>query len=378
MKIVSQRNQGKAAALNYGYRIATTSIVVAIDADTRLLSPDTLGLLVRHFEDPQVGAVAGNVKVINRRNLLARLQAIEYITSQNLDRRAFETIDAIPVVPGALGAWRKEAVAAAGGLSSETLAEDADLTFSVLRAGYRIVYEEDAIALTQAPQAVRQFMRQRFRWIFGMLQTAWKHRDAVWQGKAIGVVGVPYILIFGTLLSLMAPAADLLLVMGIVGIVDDLIQRPAEVVDPAWLHAIVFYVIYLASDLALSVLAFILEPREPKRLLFWTVFQRFFYRQLLYVVTFRAIFVALTGRMAGWHKLVRISPAAQGGEAIRADSRVVELQWRGPERRALEPARHRLQGEREGPPSDRGAWAQEGRAVEFECLPGGPTNSIVV
>ena len=333
VRIVSQGNQGKAAALNHGYRIAPTSIVVAIDADTRLAS-DAIGLLVRHFEDSQVGAVSGNVKVINRRNLLARLQALEYIVSQNLDRRAFETINAIAVVPGAIGAWRKEAVAAAGGLSSETLAEDADLTFALIRAGYLIVYEEDAIALTQAPQTVRQFLRQRFRWIFGMLQTAWKHRRAVFEGRPIGVVGVPNILLFGTLLPLLAPLADLLLVIAVLGVAADRIQHPMALVDRTWLYAMLFYGVYLASDLVLGIIAFGFEPKERKSLLLWMVFQRFFYRQLLYFVVFRAVFFALTGRLAGWRKVTRILTAVQaGGATRRGDRRVIDLKWEGPERR---------------------------------------------
>ncbi len=109
VRLVRQNNGGKADALNHGIRLIETPVFVAIDADT-IISPDAIGLLVRHFNDDRVGAVAGNVKVGNRRNLLTRIQAIEYITAQNLDRRAFEVLNGIMVVPGSIGAWRTEAV----------------------------------------------------------------------------------------------------------------------------------------------------------------------------------------------------------------------------------------------------------------------------
>jgi len=363
VRIVTQNNQGKAAALNHGYRIARSSIVVAIDADTRLAS-NAIGLLVRHFQDPQVGAVAGNVKVVNRRGFLAKLQTLEYITSQNLDRRAFETINAIAVVPGAIGAWRKQAVIAAGGLSSDTLAEDADLTFAVIRAGYRIVYEEDAMALTQAPQTVQQFLTQRFRWIFGMLQTAWKHRGAVLKGRAIGLFGIPNILLFGTALPLLAPLADLFLVVAVFNIVIDAIHHPTAGVNRTWLYATLLYLLYLMSDVVLAIVAFGFEPRERKGLLLWTVFQRFFYRQLLYFVVIRAVLSALTGRLAVWGKVLRmasrraIDPTWKGLERRRWNRRAIDLKWKGPERRKW----NRRAIDRETPGSDR----RQGRKPSHE------------
>ena len=338
VRIVTQRNQGKAAALNHGYRITTTSIVVAIDGDTRLAS-NAIGLLVRHFQDPEVGAVAGNVKVVNRRGLLAKLQTLEYITSQNLDRRAFETINAITVVPGAIGAWRKEAVLAAGGLASDTLAEDADLTCAVTRAGYRIVYEEDAMAMTQAPHSMQQFLTQRFRWVFGMLQTAWKHRGAVLERRAIGLFGIPNILLFGTALPMLAPLADLFLFVAVFNIAFDAIQHPTAGLNQTWLYATFFYVLYMMSDVVLAIVAFGFEPREYKGLLLWTVFQRFFYRQLLYFVVIRAVLSALTGRLAVWGKMSRtpsrrpIDPSWKAPERRRWDRRAINLKWNGPKRR---------------------------------------------
>ena len=166
VRVFTRPNGGKSAALNFGVAQTRAEIVVALDADT-LFRRDALAKLIRHFADPRVGAVAGNAKVGNRINVLTRWQALEYITSQNLDRRAFDVLNCITVVPGAVGAWRRELIEQAGGFSDLTLAEDADLTLAIRKLGYRVVYEEAAVALTEAPDTVRGFLRQRYRWMYG-------------------------------------------------------------------------------------------------------------------------------------------------------------------------------------------------------------------
>src|SRR5690606_24136428 len=173
VSVVTKPNGGKAAALNYGFSLLDVDVVVAIDGDTVLL-PEAIENLAAHFADAGIAAVAGNAKVGNRVNLLTKWQALEYITAQNLDRRAFELVNCISVVPGAIGAWRRRAVLRAGGFTTDTIAEDADLTLRLIRGGYRVAYEERAIALTEAPETTSQFVTQRFRWMFGMLQVAFK------------------------------------------------------------------------------------------------------------------------------------------------------------------------------------------------------------
>ncbi len=179
---------------------------------TRTSITDAVSKLVRNFVDPRVGAVAGNVKVGNRTRWLTRWQALEYITSQNMEKRAFDLLNCIPVVPGAIGAWRIEAIIAAGGFTSETVAEDTDLTIAIRRAGWRISYDEEAIGYTNAPETADALMRQRFRWTFGTLQSVYKHRDTIgrWKYGTLGWVALPNIFIFQLLLPLFSPAIDLL------------------------------------------------------------------------------------------------------------------------------------------------------------------------
>ncbi|MBI2683350.1 MAG: glycosyltransferase, partial [Acidobacteriales bacterium] len=142
---LTKPNGGKAAAANFGLGHVTEEIFVAIDADT-VIHPDAAAYLVTQFADARIGAIAGNAKVGNRVNVWTRWQALEYITSQNFERRALNAMGAVSVVPGAIGAWRTSAVRAVGGYPSDTVAEDADLTMSLLQAGYRVEYEDRALA----------------------------------------------------------------------------------------------------------------------------------------------------------------------------------------------------------------------------------------
>src|SRR4029079_1246026 len=123
-------------------------------------------------------------------NLLTRWQALEYVTAQNLERKALAALGCITVVPGGAGAWRRAAVDTVGGFPVDTLAEDQDLTMAVQIAGFRVVFDATAIAWTEASATVQALLRQRTRWSFGPLQCLWKHRDAVLRPShgALGMV----------------------------------------------------------------------------------------------------------------------------------------------------------------------------------------------
>ena len=306
VRLVRQRNQGKAEALNHGIGLIDTPVFVAIDADT-IIAPDAIGQLVKHFNDAKVGAVAGNVKVGNRRNLLTRLQAIEYITAQNLDRRAFEVLNGIMVVPGSIGAWRTDAVKVSGGYTTQTLVEDADLTVSIIRNGYQVVFEPKAHAFTEAPETIPQWMRQRLRWHFGMLQIAWKHKSAFFERRAVGMVSIPDLVLFGAVFSLFAPIADIVMVVNLIALAEHFTDAPQMPLESSTVLVAISYIAYLLSDLVLATIAFGLEPKENKRLLPWVLTQRFFYRQIYWMVALRSIARAVTGRFTGWRKITRTS-----------------------------------------------------------------------
>jgi cellulose synthase/poly-beta-1,6-N-acetylglucosamine synthase-like glycosyltransferase/peptidoglycan/xylan/chitin deacetylase (PgdA/CDA1 family) len=306
VRLFTKPNSGKSDALNYGVGRTSAEIVIALDADT-IFARDTISKLVRHFADPKVGAVAGNAKVGNRINLLTRWQALEYITSQNLDRRAFNLLNCITVVPGAVGAWRRELVERAGGFTHLTLAEDADLTMAIRKLGYSIAYEDEAIGLTEAPDTLRGFIRQRYRWMYGTLQAAWKHIDALCRPRygSLGFVALPNIFIFQVFFPLISPAMDLLMLVTLITSAINKWQHPSEFsADSLW-RALFYYAIFVALEFAAAGVAFLLEPKENRRLLVWLFWQRFFYRQLMYYVAIKSTLASLRGVAVGWQKLER-------------------------------------------------------------------------
>jgi len=320
VQVLTKQNAGKAAALNYALERIEEEIYVGIDADT-VIAPDAISKLIPHFEDPRIGAIAGNAKVGNRVNLWTRWQALEYITSQNFERRALDLFHVVTVVPGAIGAWRTAPVKAAGGYPLNTVAEDADLTMNLLEQGLRVDYEDRALAFTEAPIDARGLMRQRFRWSFGTLQAIWKHRAAFVRNKAMGLFALPNILIFQMFLPLVSPFIDLLFAWGILNFFIDRHYHP-ETASPANLEKLVTYFVgFLVIDFVTSSVAFSLERQHPANkgdgwLLFHIWLQRFAYRQLFSVVLFKTLKRAIDGKPFNWGKLERTAKMSKSTEVL--------------------------------------------------------------
>ena len=304
--LFTKENAGKAEALNFGLRRARGEIIVALDADT-MFEPTTISALARRFDDEHVGAVAGNAKVGNRINLITRWQALEYITSQNLDRRAFAQLNCITVVPGAVGAWRRELIQRAGGFTSDTLAEDQDLTLRLRGLGCEIVYEEDAIAWTEAPDTIRSLAKQRFRWSFGTLQCMWKHRDGFLRPRygTLGLIAMPNVWLFQIFFPLISPVMDLMLIWALVSAALERYQHPQQYSISNLQQILFYYALFLAVDWLAAAYAFLLERRERWSLLWWLFLQRFGYRQLMYYVMVKSVLAAARGALVGWGKLER-------------------------------------------------------------------------
>ncbi|MCC6287359.1 MAG: glycosyltransferase [Chitinophagaceae bacterium] len=304
LNVLTKPNGGKASALNYGITQAKNNFVVCIDADTQL-KHDAIAQLMKRFtplpehEASQeiTGAVAGNVKVGNEHTLLTKWQSIEYTTSQNFDRRAFDLINGITVVPGAIGAFRKEAIEKAGGFTTDTLAEDCDLTIRILRNGYRVVNCTEAIAVTEAPETLKQFMKQRFRWSYGIMQAFWKNKDACFnpEYKGLGMLALPNVLLFQIILPVLAPLADVMLILSLIWNR----HNPASLNKIGW-----YYLVFLLIDVLVSVIAFVFEKEKMSKLI-WLIPQRFVYRQLMYIILFKSIRKAIKGESQGWGVLKR-------------------------------------------------------------------------
>ncbi|WP_405617667.1 bifunctional polysaccharide deacetylase/glycosyltransferase family 2 protein [Streptomyces sp. NBC_00076] len=292
VRVIRQENAGKPAALNNGVRSASYDIVVMMDGDT-VFEADTVGQLVQPFADPEVGAVAGNAKVGNRDTVIGAWQHIEYVMGFNLDRRMYDLLRCMPTIPGAIGAFRREAVLQVGGMSEDTLAEDTDITIAMHREGWRVVYQEHARAWTEAPGSLKQLWSQRYRWSYGTMQALWKHRKSLTDkgpSGRFGRVGMPLVVIFQIVTPVFAPLIDVFTVYSMI-----FIDFQAALL--AWFAV-------LAVQLVCAAYAFRLD-REKYRYLLMMPLQQLAYRQMMYLVLIHSCITALTGGRLRWQKLKR-------------------------------------------------------------------------
>jgi cellulose synthase/poly-beta-1,6-N-acetylglucosamine synthase-like glycosyltransferase/peptidoglycan/xylan/chitin deacetylase (PgdA/CDA1 family)/spore germination protein YaaH len=310
VRLFTIENSGKAEALGFGLRHAKGEVIIGLDADT-LFDSQTILALARRFADPTTGAVAGNAKVGNRINTVTRWQALEYITAQNLDRRAFASLNCITVVPGAVGAWRRDLLERAGGFSPDTLAEDQDLTLRVRKLGYKIGYEETAIAWTEAPDTLKGLSKQRFRWSFGTLQCMWKHKGALLNARygSLGFIAMPNVWVFQIIFPLISPVMDLMMLWALVSAVINRLEHGAEYNSSNLKQVLFYYALFLLVDWLAAAFAFLLEKREQWSLLWWLFLQRFGYRQVMYKVMVKSVVAAGRGALVGWGKLERKATA---------------------------------------------------------------------
>ncbi|MGW6691360.1 bifunctional polysaccharide deacetylase/glycosyltransferase family 2 protein [Streptomyces sp. NPDC054961] len=302
VRLIRKVNGGKSSALNTGIAAASYDIVVMMDGDT-VFEPSTVRELVQPFGDPAIGAVAGNAKVGNRDSLIGAWQHIEYVLGHNLDRRMYDMLGVIPTIPGAVGAFRKEALRGAGGMSDDTLAEDTDITIAVLCDGWRIVYAEHARAWTEAPASLQQLWSQRYRWSYGSMQAMWKHRGSVTsRGPAgrFGRIGLPLVVLFGVVAPMLAPLVDMFLLYGV-------LFGDAPVTLTSWGG-------FILLQGALSWYAFRLDREKPWHLISLPI-QQLVYRQLMYIVLLQSAITAMTGGRLRWQKLRRTGEVAVPVEA---------------------------------------------------------------
>ncbi len=293
VRVIRQSNAGKPVALNRGVHAARHQIIIMIDGDT-IFEPDTVRLLVQPFADPLVGAVAGNVKIANRDELIGRLQHIEYVVGFNIDRRVQDALGSIATIPGAAGAFRRRALLDVGGLTTDTLAEDTDITIALGRAGWRVVFEDRARAWTEAPATASQLWRQRFRWSYGTMQAIWKHRRAVRESGSAGKLGrrgLAHVAVFHILLPVTAPLVDIFFVYGLI------------FGDPA--VTLLLWGSMLGVQLAGALYAFHLEG-EARGALWVLPVQQIMYRQLMYLVLIQSITSAVTGARVRWQRMHRV------------------------------------------------------------------------
>lgn len=289
--LLTQKNSGKAQALNFGIEHAKHNIVVTMDGDT-IFHPQALAMLMRNFADKKVTAVAGRVYVAAPNNLISAFQHLEYMISQNIEKRAFGLLNAIGVVPGPIGAWRKKAILEAGGYQSDTLVEDQDLTLALLSKGKRIIYEPEAIAYTEAPHTISDFVKQRLRWVGGTLQCAWKYKFYLFNLKRprIGFIILPNILVYTVLLYPFYPLMDIIFIIALF--------------TTHWQDLVSMSFLFVGFDLIYTLLA-AMQEKEKKKLLLLLPIQRFFYRFIVCYVVIKSLIRAIEGSDTFWNKVIK-------------------------------------------------------------------------
>ena len=292
IRVVRKNNGGKASALNTGVTLATTDFVLCMDGDSRL-HRDTLRFAMRHFVDPRVGAVAGNVKVVNRQNVWTKLQALEYVEGLNTARRAQGFLRVVNIIPGPIGVFRRDALLRAGGYDTDTFAEDADLTLKLLTAGWHVAYEERAIAYTEAPEHYLDLIKQRYRWTRGILQALRKR--ASWLGAPQRGVAL-----WSSLLVMLFEAV----VWPTMNVVGNLLFTVAALSAGAAAGVLYWWALLTMLDVAAALYAVGMEG-EDLRLIPYAVGYRFFFLTMIDVAKLFATIEEVARVRMTWGKLER-------------------------------------------------------------------------
>ena len=292
VSVFRKENSGKADTLNYGIHRSKAPIVVCMDSDSRL-TPAALRYAVRHFNDPHVGAVAGNVKVINRHNIWTKLQALEYIEGLNIVRKAQAFWRTVNVIPGPIGIFRRAAIEATGGYDSDTFAEDFDMTVKILADGWKIHYEPKAVAYTEAPEELLDIIKQRYRWSRGILQALRKQKHLLTRMNVH--ITTPLSLWYMIFEGLVWPAMNIFANVFFVWIA--LIYGMTKLLVMWWLLLTIL-------DMLIAVHAILME-KEDMGLAIYAVFYRFFYILIIDVTKVFATLEELVGLDMSWGKLAR-------------------------------------------------------------------------
>jgi len=299
VKVYHKENGGKSSALNYGLKFARGEIVVTVDADS-IVGRSALKELIKKFKDPNVVAACGNIKVLNRVNWLTKCQALEYITSINIFRRALDVFGAVTVVPGALGAFRKSVLEAGGFYDKDTVTEDFDVTVKTLKAGSIVQASSYALAYTEAPETLRDLYRQRMRWYRGNFQTIIKHRDALTNPRYgfLHRLGFPFILVsmvFVPFASVAVWASALV-----------------AIISGAYISVLSMLLLFIALQSLLSLLAIEIDE-EDVRLVAYSPFFVIGYKHLIDAFTIKALFDVIMKRRVEWTRARRVGAVGIGG-----------------------------------------------------------------
>jgi cellulose synthase/poly-beta-1,6-N-acetylglucosamine synthase-like glycosyltransferase len=322
--VVDKQNGGKSDALNAGINLARSEFFCSIDADS-LLEPDALLRVVRPFidEPDEMVAVGGTIRIANGsriaagrvveirlpRNFLALVQIIEYLRAFLMARLGLARMQALTVISGAFGLFRRQLVLEVGGYSHRTVGEDMELVIKLHRhmrdqgKAYRIDFIPEPVCWTEAPQGLAILGRQRARWQRGALETFFKHKDMLFNPRygRIGFVGFGHI--------------------ALVDVVGPIVEVIGYVLVPAMFlvgllsleYLLAFGAVTFTFGIFLSVSTLILEEVELRRLprardlallTLVAIAENFGYRQISNIWRMRGLWQFMR-KQQGWGEMTR-------------------------------------------------------------------------
>jgi len=292
VKILHKENGGKATALNYAINFVKGEIVTILDADT-IAGKNSLKEINKVFESSSnVGGVAGNVKVRNKKNWLTWCQALEYVSGLQIARRAFDMFGAITIVPGAMGAFKTNILKESGGYDKDTIVEDFDATIKVLKSGNIVRGTTKSLAYTEAPETLDQFVKQRNRWYRGNLQVLFKHKDAIKNPRYgfLQKIAFPYMI----LSMIVLPITGFILLGSII----------LSIIEGDILFVLASMTFFTILQYLLVSLAVRIEKEDPK-LILYAFFFMFGFKQIQDALLIRQLLEQLLKRKAKWTSVTR-------------------------------------------------------------------------
>jgi cellulose synthase/poly-beta-1,6-N-acetylglucosamine synthase-like glycosyltransferase len=322
--LVRKDNGGRADALNAGLDLARHPYVCVTDADS-ILDPDALTVMMRPVqEDPErVIAVGGTVRVANSSRVeagrvveprmpvghLARFQVVEYLRAFLYGRVAWDALGALFIVSGAFGLFRRDVVEEVGGYWVDTVGEDLELTVRMHRhmrdqgRPYRITFAADPVCWTEAPADMATLGSQRRRWHRGLWESLWRHRSMMLRRRygAVGMLALPYCLVFEFASPLMEAAAWIAFPIGIgLGVID--VEIVFAYIVVAWLFGTVITLI--ACGLEERGYRNYRRSRDLGRMFVAAVFENMWFRQLVDIYRLQGVW-DIARRRDGWGTMKR-------------------------------------------------------------------------
>lgn len=320
--VIDKENGGRADALNAGLNIARYPYALCTDADVILDAECLMRSMQRVLEDRErTVAVGGNIRPLNGsqvelghliessvpKNLIARMQVLEYVRTFLASRPAWSDMDALPNVSGAFGVWKRSAALAVGGFTAGHMGEDMDLTMRLHRyhmdneMPYRIVYEPSAVIWTEVPETARVLRRQRIRWHRGLMTTISDFRAMTFNPRygRMGMMTWAGMFLF----EYLAPIIEF---TGWIVIPVALILGALNLQSLIWLFVLAFGAGLMNSLVGLLIdetYGYFNSPKDTSRLIVMAMIENFGFRQLTVAWRIRAL---IGGRsVQGWGDMER-------------------------------------------------------------------------